>query len=235
MPRPLADNANSKAPVFTGLVLAGGAGKRMGGNKPFRRLGPRPLIDYAIANARRDCQHILIGSNEDPQIYAAYDCPVIADQPRAGLGPLGGILAGLKHLADGGDWLAVYAVDCPVLPVGLPEMLHRAIGQANDTNTAVTQNRVLAAHARYNGRDHYLASLWHRDMAPAISALLARDQRRVRLALLAGNARAIDVPIPDNSKMADLLFANINQHDDISRLEKTLPENLPDQLPDFDV
>ncbi|OKH86269.1 hypothetical protein LF95_23600 [Thalassospira sp. TSL5-1] len=218
------------SPVFTGLVLAGGAGTRMGGNKPFRMLGPRPLVDYALSNARRDCPHVLIASNEDPQKYAAWGCPVIADHPHAGLGPLGGILAGLKHLPNGSNWLAVYAVDCPIVPAGLPAILHRAICQLNDNATPATQNRVLAAHARYCGRDHYLASLWHRDMAPAIFALLAQDQRRVRQALMAGNARTIEFPVPDDATMADLLFANINQCEDIARFEKTLPGNLPEKL-----
>ncbi len=209
----------------------------MGGNKPFRMLGARPLLDYAIGNAQRDCAAVLIASNEDPQKYAAYHCPVIADQPRAGLGPMGGILAGLNHLPNGSDWLAVYAVDCPVLPVDLPALLYQAICQTDDTNTPAPQNRVLAAHAHYRGRDHYLASLWHRDMAPALAGLLNQDQRRVRLALMAGNAKSLDFPLPDNETMADLLFANINQQEDITRFENSLSGNLLDNLhrhmPDF--
>ncbi|PKR48422.1 molybdenum cofactor guanylyltransferase [Thalassospira marina] len=215
-------DADTTTPIFTGLVLAGGEGSRMGGNKPFRMLGQRRLIDHAITNARHDCSHILIASNEDPQKYAAHNCPVIADCPQPGLGPMAGILAGLNSLPANSDWLAVYAVDCPFLPSGLPGLLFAAITQVSEngqTAQHAAPQRTLAAHARYQGRDHYLASLWHRDMAPVISALLAQDQRRVRLALDGGNAKIVEIAAPQNPALAELLFANINRPEDLARLE----------------
>jgi molybdopterin-guanine dinucleotide biosynthesis protein A len=227
-------------PPVTGLVLAGGAGTRMGGDKPFRKLRGQYLIEHALANARRECRSILIASNENPANYAAYRCTVINDVPAPGMGPMAGILAGLNHLENDSDWLAVFAVDCPFLPANLVSRLYQATatlsieheslgsaGTANvfrnnamngNDNSAGENSGVLAAYARYAGREHFLASLWHRTMAPVIASLLDHDQRRVRMALQHANACKVDFAPPDEAH-ADLLFANINTQEDITHFE----------------
>ncbi|WP_339781720.1 NTP transferase domain-containing protein [uncultured Thalassospira sp.] len=216
------DKNRVSLPPITALVLAGGAGTRMGGGKPFRKLHGTYLIEHALANARRNCNAVMIASNENKADYAAYDCPVIGDVPAPGRGPMAGILAGLQHLGNDSDWMAVFAVDCPFLPNDLVSSLYQAMIAPLATPADQTQNPIRAAYAHYAGRDHFLASLWHRDMAPAIATLLDQDQRRVRAALQQANAVKVDFTTRENDADTARLFANINTQSDIDQLE-TLP------------
>ncbi|WP_085586227.1 molybdenum cofactor guanylyltransferase [Thalassospira mesophila] len=222
-------------PCVAGLILAGGAGVRMGGAKPFRTLAGKPLLDHAITNARQQCQSIMIASNDDPAQFSAYGYPVIADIPAPDMGPMAGILSGLQKLGDDCDWLAVFAVDCPFLPPNLVGTLYQALADplaprqtpaqaapaaqgAQSTQAAVSY----AAYASHNGRDHFLASLWHRNMAPMIASLLDQGQSRVRFALQQAHATRVDFPATGASAQDALLFANINTPDDIARVEDRL-------------
>lgn len=195
-----------KMPKTAALVLAGGEGKRMGGDKPFRELAGKPLIAHVIAMARQQCDIVMISSNEDPARFAAFDCPVIADYPVAGQGPLGGILGGLRALPDDIDWLAIFPVDCPVLPDDLVRKLAAAAQGAGR----------LAAFAQYDTRDHFLAAVWHRNGAETIETQLANDDRRVGGALRSVEAVRVTIPTrPDQPA----LFANINTPGDLAVLK----------------
>ncbi|MFH1805596.1 MAG: molybdenum cofactor guanylyltransferase MobA [Pseudomonadota bacterium] len=195
-----------KIPKTAALVLAGGEGKRMGGDKPFRELAGKPLIAHVIAMARQQCDIVMISSNENPARFAAFDCMVIADYPMVGQGPLGGLLGGLRALPDDIDWLATFPVDCPVLPDDLVQKLATAAQGAGR----------LAAFAQYDDRDHFLAAVWHRDGAETIETRLANDDRRVGGALRAVEAVRVTIPIRSGQPV---LFANINTPDDLAILK----------------
>lgn len=70
----------------------------MGGDKPFRDLGGKSLIGRVIDIARSQCDQVMISSNAGQDAFTQYDAPVVADIPKPGQGPLGGILGGLKAL-----------------------------------------------------------------------------------------------------------------------------------------
>jgi len=195
--------------AIAGLVLAGGEGRRMGGDKPFRQIGGRPLIAMAVENAGRHCDPVMISSNQPPETFAVYEAKVVADIPKAGQGPLGGVLGGLTALPDGVDWLVTFPVDCPVVP---HDMAATLVSAAHDAG-------VRAAFARHGDRDHYLSSAWHRESAPVIAKLLADDDRRVRAPLQALDAVAVTFPRQE-SDLA--MFANANTIDDLAELEKML-------------
>lgn len=171
-------------PVLS-LVLAGGAGRRMGGDKPFRRLLGRPLIDWALRAARAQGGQVAIAANDAPARFAPWGVAVLPDCPQPGLGPLGGVLAGLTRvavLAPQGGWLWVQPVDVPVIPSATAA---RLIARA--TNAGVP-----AAHIRAEGRDHYLCSVWHSDLRPAVAAALAAEARAVGRLLRDQGACAVD-------------------------------------------
>lgn len=181
----------------------------MGGNKPFREAGGKTLLAHVIEVARAQCDHVMISSNEDMALFAQYDLPVVADQPRAGQGPLGGILGAFDALPDGIDWLATFPVDCPVIP---DDMVRRLLTAAEAAGTR-------AAFASHAGRDHYLSALWHRDAAAVIRDQLLTDNRRVR-----GPLQMLDAArVVFASGQGPLEpFANINSEDDLNRLDAQL-------------
>jgi molybdopterin-guanine dinucleotide biosynthesis protein A len=104
-----------------GAVLAGGAGKRMGGGKPSARLCGRPLIAYPIAALQAAGLSPVVVAKPDTEL-PPLDVPVVRDSSEI-LHPLAGILAALDH-AQGP--VLVVATDMPDLPPQLRRRLAAA-------------------------------------------------------------------------------------------------------------
>ncbi|WP_417625341.1 molybdenum cofactor guanylyltransferase MobA [Paremcibacter congregatus] len=199
----------NKHPKTAALILAGGEGLRMGGNKPFREVGGKTLLPRVIEVAQAQCEYVMISSNEDADVFKAYGLPVVADKPQAGQGPLGGILGGLGALPEDTDWLVTFPVDCPIVPVDMVAQL---------LNAAQTDN-AKAAFASHADRDHYLSSIWHRDVAHVIGEKLADDDRRVRGPLQALNASKV---VFDDLVSGLAPFTNINTSDELKTVTAAL-------------
>ena len=196
-------------PKTAALILAGGEGRRMGGNKPFREVGGKTLLARVIEVAQAQCDYVMISSNEDADVFATYGLPVVADKPQAGQGPLGGILGGTDALPDDTDWLVTFPVDCPIVPV---DMVARLLNAAQIANV----NAAFSCHA---DRDHYLSSIWHRDAANVIGEKLADDDRRVGSALREMDAASVTF-LAQDSEIAP--FTNVNSPEDLCTLNKIL-------------
>src|ERR1700736_1116694 len=91
-------------PTF-GVVLAGGLSRRMGGgDKTLRIVGGVPILERAVAGLAPQCGGLLLNVNGDPDRFASFRLPIVADDIPGFAGPLAGILAGL-------DWLASNSPD----------------------------------------------------------------------------------------------------------------------------
>jgi molybdopterin-guanine dinucleotide biosynthesis protein A len=107
--------------VILGAVLAGGQSSRFGSDKALAELGGRTLIARAVDTLSGWCEHVVVVGRETAP------APCLPDWPRAGMGPLGGIAAALRHARDEG-YEAV--LTCGVDSVGLPDDLPRLLGPA---------------------------------------------------------------------------------------------------------
>lgn len=95
-----------------GVILAGGQNRRMGGrDKAFLRVGGATAFDRILGTLRRCFQQVIVVSNT-PEKYASYDVEVTPDELR-GLGPLGGLHAGLGRVQT--EFAFVIACDMPFL------------------------------------------------------------------------------------------------------------------------
>ena len=100
--------------MMLGCVLAGGQSTRFGSDKALARVGEVTLLARAVGQLSQWCDRVVVvGRPEAP-------APTLADWPRGGLGPLGGIAAAL-HLAEGAGFSALLTIG--VDSVGLPENL----------------------------------------------------------------------------------------------------------------
>ncbi len=198
-------NPVSEHRKVAGLILAGGEGRRMGGDKPFRELAGKPLIAHVISAASAQCNHLMISSNEDVARFADFNLPVVPDSPKPGQGPLGGILGGLRAVPDGIDWLVSFPVDCPIVPGDMALQLIKAATDAGKK----------AAFASHAGRDHYLSAVWHRDTVEIIIRQLAADDRRVGRALRGADAVVVDFPVGPGQSTP---FININTLTDLNAM-----------------
>jgi molybdopterin-guanine dinucleotide biosynthesis protein A len=148
---------------IAGLVLAGGAARRMGGgDKPLLEVAGRPMLARVIAAL--GAMPIAISANGDPARFAAFGLPVLPDGAFAGQGPLAGLLAGLRWAASlGMIGLLTAPGDTPLLPAGLAARLQPP--------------PCCAASA---GRRHYLVAVWPVSCLTALHATLsAPGSRRV--------------------------------------------------------
>jgi molybdopterin-guanine dinucleotide biosynthesis protein A len=128
------------------VILAGGQGSRIGGEKPSRLLRGQSLLDRAVARARTWSDTVAIAARSADQVHSA-DCEILVDPP--GLeGPLGGLASALGL---GGPTVLTIACDMPFLPDDLPGRLVAAIGGHG------------AALAASNGRVHPVCGLWRTD------------------------------------------------------------------------
>jgi molybdopterin-guanine dinucleotide biosynthesis protein A len=137
-----------------GLLLAGGLARRMGGgDKPMKTIGGRSILDRVIARLGPQCDRLLLNANGDPQRFASFGLPVVADSVKDFPGPLAGILAGLDWIAahrPDVTWMLSAAADCPFLPRDLVTRLHQA---------RIERNARIAIAAS-GGQTHPVIGLW---------------------------------------------------------------------------
>lgn len=183
---------------LAGLILAGGAGRRIGAEKALIGLAGQPLVAHVAARMAGQVAWLGVSANGDPARFAPLGLPVLPDLPgEAGQGPMAGVRAGLSWAAGlEADGLLTVATDTPFLPADLAARLAAGGG---------------LAHASSGGRDHYTAAFWPLAEAGRIAALFAAGERRMRR-FLAGAAAVPFAAQPDP-------FANLNTLADLAQAE----------------
>ena len=137
-----------------GLVLAGGLARRMGGgDKALIRIGESTILDRVLDRLKGSCAGFILNANGDPERFARFGLPVVADDVAGFAGPLAGILAGLDWVARHRptiQWVVSVPGDCPFLPRDLVTRLHRAR----------LKEGTLLACAQSGDWRHPVAALW---------------------------------------------------------------------------
>lgn len=152
---------------FSGGVLAGGLGVRVGGaDKGWLDCGGRPLIAHVAAALRPQVAELLISANRNLEAYARLADTVVTDDGDPGEGPLAGLVRLLGAATR--PWLLCVPCDAPTLPGDLGFRLWQC---------AQAQGRDLAVLADGEG--------WHPTFC-LVRTTLAADAR----AAFAGGERA---------------------------------------------
>jgi molybdenum cofactor guanylyltransferase len=114
-----------------GAILAGGAGRRMGGSKPARLLDGRPLAAYPAAALFRVCGRVAIVAKPGTALPELEGVERWDDEPPEPRHPLTGIVHALERA--GGEAVLVCAADMPFVTAGAL----RPLAQATTTTIAV--------------------------------------------------------------------------------------------------
>lgn len=118
----------NKAGVI-GVVLCGGASRRMGEDKADLRVGERALVDHAVAALEGACEEVVLACGAEAR-YEDRGLRFVLDSS-GGRGPLEGIAASLEE--TGAEWAVVLACDLPRVTSEVPEaLLTRAQDQSLD-------------------------------------------------------------------------------------------------------
>lgn len=197
-----------------GVVLAGGAGRRMGADKARLEIGGRGLAEIAASTLWPLCGSVLVSvaPGSDAPVR---DLPIVEDTAPAHRGPLAGIDAAFR--ATGGADLLVLACDYPYLPTAALERLVAAVEPATGGEAGDVAAPDVVLWTDPAGRDHPLVALWRRTSAPAVAAALAERRYKVR-ALLAelDVARVSPAACPPGVDLRDAL-RNVNHPEDLWR------------------
>jgi molybdopterin-guanine dinucleotide biosynthesis protein A len=153
---------------ISGLILAGGMGRRMGGaDKGLLLLHGRPLAALSLERIKPQVGKVFISANRNLEAYAALGAEVLPDLLPDYPGPLAGIHAALTRIET--PWLATCPCDSPYLSSDLVERLMAA---------ASASNAPLAV-AKTGGRAQPAFMLCRRELLPALTAWLQSGNRRV--------------------------------------------------------
>jgi molybdopterin-guanine dinucleotide biosynthesis protein A len=130
--------AASTGEQVTGVILAGGKARRMGGvDKGLVSIHNRPMVGYVIDALQPQVSALLINANRSHDRYREFGLPVIADADRDFRGPLAGIASGMQ--AAQAPYVAVAPCDSPLLCPDLVQRLHAAM-QAEGMRIAVAHD-----------------------------------------------------------------------------------------------
>lgn len=105
-------------------MLAGGAGRRIGGDKAIVELAGRPLVTYPVAALRRVCDDVVVVAKRDTVLPPLTGEAVVWIEPDEPRHPLTGVLYALR--TAGQRNVLVLAGDMPLVP----EELLRALAGA---------------------------------------------------------------------------------------------------------
>lgn len=152
----------------TGIVLAGGQGRRMGGVDkglvPFRG---EPMVAHAIARLAPQVGAIVVNANQNAGAYAALGHRVVPDAVGGYAGPLAGLHAGLAAAST--PLVVTVPCDSPFLPADLVARLAAAL-ERTGADIAV---------ARTFDQPHPVFALVRASVRPHLEAFLAGGGRKI--------------------------------------------------------
>lgn len=196
-------------PPVTGVVLAGGQGRRMGGvDKGLTLLHGKPMVEWAIERFAPQVDELLINANQNLEKYAAFGHRVIPDRIGGFAGPLAGLHRALSEAAH--ELVATVPCDSPFLPLDLVTRLHAAL-RDNDAQLSV---------ARTGDQAHPVFCLCKTNVLVSLTRFLESGGRKIDAWYSALNV--IEVPFDDEPQA----FSNINTEAEL-RSASSGPRNTP--------
>ncbi len=189
---------------ITGIVLAGGLGRRMGGvDKGLVDFMGKSLIVHVLERLSPQVDEILINANRELDRYAALGYPVIQDDIAGFAGPLAGLHKGMSMAKH--PFILTVPCDSPLLPLDLAQRLMQGLIK-NNADLAVAKTGVQA---------HPVFCLCRKTLLKNLEAYLQSGGRKIDTWY--GALKVVEVPFDDEP----LAFTNINTAEELSSLEKT--------------
>jgi molybdopterin-guanine dinucleotide biosynthesis protein A len=202
-PEPATRQAEREAAKITGVILAGGLGRRMGGvDKGLVLLRGRPMIAWVLERFAPQVDEVLINANQNLATYASFGPRVIPDTIGGFSGPLAGLHRGLIEARH--ELVCTVPCDSPFLPRDLVVRLRAAL----------ERDRAELAIARTGDQPHPVFALCRRSVLPGLEAFLAGGGRKID----AWYAKLHVVEVAFDDEMG--AFSNVNTEAELRALEQ---------------
>ncbi len=191
-----------KCPPITGVILAGGQGRRMGSvDKGLKPLRGKPMVQWVMERFAPQVDEVLINANQNLDHYAQFGHQVIPDEIGGFAGPLAGLHRGLSSATH--DLIATVPCDSPFLPLDLIARLY----------TALNQQQAELAVARTGDQPHPVFCLCRKSVLPGLTTFLQSGGRKIDAWYSA--LKVADVAFDDEAEA----FSNINTVEELRNYE----------------
>ncbi|ENC9773929.1 TPA: molybdenum cofactor guanylyltransferase MobA [Citrobacter koseri] len=187
--------------AITGVVLAGGKARRMGGaDKGLLELDGKPLWKHVADTLASQLETVVINANRHQDIYQQSGLKVIPDSLADFPGPLAGMLSVLQQ--EKGDWFLFCPCDTPYIP---RDLVARLKAQRNNAPVVWVHD---------GERDHPTIALVNRSVAPFLQEYLRSGERRVMVFMRQAGGHAVD--FSDFKQV----FVNVNTPEELARWQE---------------
>lgn len=188
---------------ITGIVLAGGKGRRMGGaDKGLVKFLGKPLVAHVIQRLEPQVSEILISANREIESYSGFGYPVVPDEIEGFAGPLAGLHKGL--LLARHPYIITVPCDTPLLPMSLVHRLMRGLLD-RDADVAIAKTGL---------QPHPVFCLCRKALLPHLEDFLQGGGRKFEEWY--SSLEAVEVLFDDTPQA----FININTREELQCLEQ---------------
>ena len=189
----------------SGLLLAGGQARRMGGaDKGLLMLGGRPLVAWGLQRLAAQVGEVMISANRNHTHYEKLGVPVISDSVSGYAGPLAGMVAGLGKASRG--WVLNAPCDSPLLAKDYAARMYAA-GESGEFDAVVAHD---------GKRLQPVFMMLNRQSQPSLEGFLAGGGRKIDLWLEDVSHAKVD--FSDHEEM----FLNVNTPEDLEEMESRI-------------
>jgi molybdenum cofactor guanylyltransferase len=185
---------------ITGLILAGGMGRRMESrDKGLVVFREKPMVAHVIERLAPQVNSLIINANRTIETYAAFGFPIVSDEVSGFAGPLAGLHAGMRVCTTA--WLVTAPCDSPFLPLDLVARLF----------DAATKEDAEIAVATSEGFTQPVFALYKTSLISSLEAFLEAGERKIDA--WTAKHRVANVAFDDAHA-----FANINTLEELKSL-----------------
>jgi molybdopterin-guanine dinucleotide biosynthesis protein A len=182
----------------TGIVLAGGQGRRMGGvDKGLQPLHGKTMVEAVLARLVPQVGEILINANQNLETYARFGHRVVPDAIGGFAGPLAGLHAGLGAVKS--EFAVTVPCDSPFLPLDLVSRLRDKL----------EQNQL--AVAKTGDQPHPVFALVRVSVRSNLEAFLSQGGRKIDAWY--ASLKVVEVQFDDEADA----FRNINTREELDK------------------
>ena len=191
------------------VVLAGGKSQRFGQDKSQVKLKDKILINYILGEIIDVFQETLIIAN-DPIDYMQSDKISITKDFKSNLGPLGGVLSGMKWIKENNKnykWISTFPSDTPFF----------SKKELNYFYEKIKENNSKLFFIKNKDTRHNIFGLWSLDLIDQLEKDLLKGQRKVEdwADTIGVSTVNIEYKKPDP-------FFNINTKEDLKRAKEMM-------------
>lgn len=196
-----------------GVILAGGQAQRMGGiDKGRLKIGDASILEIIIKCLSFQLDKIVLNANGDLTRFSDLEIDVIPDTIKGYVGPLAGILSGLRFAEQNGfSSILTVASDTPFFPVDLLSKLSNVSPQQSAliSIAATRQKDKLIRHPTFG--------LWSVSLADDLEKNIHAGLRKIVLWADKHSAKTVLFPSPEYDP-----FFNINTQGDLEEAQRRI-------------